>query len=451
MVFLDLPGYGGIVKQALEKAGAQVGSQILVKTKQGSFEGVLLPKTAYSASGLIVLKLDSGYNTAITFSAGDSIEKIGGGSRLESRPSIVVKARKDLPKISLVSTGGTIAARVDYRLGGVKTVLTPQEILETTPELSQIVSLTSIKSPFIMWSENFSPQQWIRMAKECVSELNSGVNGVVLTQGTDTIGYTSAALSFMIKDQNKPVVVTGAQRSPDRGSFDGKQNLICSSVYAANSNTSETVVAFHSSSSDGSCDVMRGTKVRKMHSTRRDAFKSINDSPIARVYPSGKIDFLQKTSQSKKEDCVLDAVFEEKTTLVKAYPGSNPELIDFFVDKKYRGIVVEATALGQVPTHTSDEKFSWSNSIKRAIDDGVVVAFATQCLYGVVSPYVYEGAREMDKLGVVYCSDMLSETAFVKLGWLLGHKGFDEKKVSALMKENLRGEYNPRLKEREFE
>ena len=436
--------YSKQLKKILEEKKIAEGDRVAVFSRGEKLEGILMPQIEGGDAEAVVIKLDNGYNIGVKPERIDSLsqkQKIV----LEKTVKRGLSKKSGLPKISLIATGGTIASRVDYKLGGVKAVLTPEEIFYNSPEISEIASFEKISSPFTVWSENMTPREWQKIAGETARQLNSGSNGVIVTHGTDTLHFTSAALSFMLRGLNKPVALVGAQRSPDRGSFDGSMNLACACHYVAKSGMAEVAIVMHATSSDDYCIAIRGTKARKMHSSRRDAFRPINDTPLAKIWPSGKIEELQeakKTGEGGK--VVADTKFEEKVALIKAYPGSPPELIDFLVEKKYRGIVVEATALGQVPTYTLDKKFSWTPAIKNALESGVVVAFATQCIYGSTSPFVYEPARLMHNMGVVHCEDTLPEVAYIKLGWVLAHsKNAVEAKKRML--ENIAGEINPRL------
>ncbi len=449
--------YSKQIEAALAAKKIAAGDRVRATSRGANYSGMLLPRAEGGNDATLVLKLASGYNIGITPDSPQAIEKESAGSpQLEKTIGRKLAKKGGLPKISVVATGGTIASRVDYRLGGVKSVLSPEEIFYNAPELGEIASFEKISRPFTTWSENMTPAEWQKIAEETAKELNAGADGVVVTHGTDTLHYTAAALSFMLKNLDRPVALVGAQRSPDRGSFDGAMNLACACHYIARSQMAEVAIVMHATSSDDYCIALRGTKVRKMHTSRRDAFRPINDSPLANIWPDGKIEKLQeplRKAAGKREEygkVEADNKFENKVALIKAYPGSPPELIDFLVEKKYRGIVVEATALGQVPTYTLDEKFSWTPAVKNAIEQGVVVAFATQSLYGRTSPFVYEPARLMHNLGVIHCQDMLPETAYIKLGWLLGHRELSFDEVGKKMLENIAGEINPRLSATQF-
>ncbi len=445
----SLPRLG---KSALEKLGVREYDRVRLKTGGMEVAGTVMPRTEFADRNALVLKLDNGYNVGISAASVESVEKAE--QRLaagKEKASGARKFSKDLPNVSLIATGGTIASTVDYGFGGVRPMLAPEDLLLTTPALAQVANFKSLLSPFSIASENMTPNEWITLAKLAEKELNGGVDGLLLTHGTDTLHFTSAALSFMLADLPKPVGLIGAQRSPDRGSFDGSVNLLCGAFYAARSDIAEVAIVMHGTSDDDYCYALRGTKARKMHTSRRDAFRPVNDVPLAKIWPDGRIDTLNRKYRKRGTgETVADAVFENKTAMLKAYPHSEPELLDLLVDKGYKGIVIEATALGHVQMSTLDPNNSWRGKIKRAIGEGVVLAVATQSLYGRTHPYVYEPARELLSQGVVFCSDMLPEVAYVKLGWLLGHEEYDNATVRELMAKNIAGEINERHTEEMF-
>lgn len=415
---------------------AKVGEYIKVTTDKGEHRGIVMPRPKLAAKDHIILKLDSGYNMGISESRIKSIEKLAKKEKNEPSKKISVKQDPRLPTVDFLGCGGTIASKVDYETGGVKWAMEPSEIFSTVPELTSITNIGRADLLFNIFSESMTPTHWIKMAKEAKGSLDSGADGVVLLHGTDTMGYSSAALSFMLSDLSGPVILTGSQRSSDRGSSDSALNLICSSI-GASSDLGEVCVCMHKDSSDGSCLAHRGVRVRKMHTSRRNAFCSINSSPLLEIFPNGKI---EKLSDYRKRGGgnVLSGKFEEKIALVKSHPGSS-EIIDFYTDKGFAGLVVEATGLGQVPE-------SWSKAIIRAIESGIHVVFSAQTIGGRLNPYVYEPARKMKSAGVIYAEDMLSETAYVKLGWLLGC-GLDPRTE---MTKNYCGEISLRSEEREY-
>jgi glutamyl-tRNA(Gln) amidotransferase subunit D len=418
------------------------GDRIKVKTENQTFEGILLPRSELEDEDHITIKLDNGYNIGISIKGGHT-EVLGTEERLQVFPEVELEKREGLPEISMIATGGTIASRLDYRTGGVHMLMEPREIFFTTPELAELVSLKKVVSPFRVGSESMTFKEYPIIAELAAKELNEGVSGVLITHGTDTLHYTSAILSFMLQNLHNPVCLVGAQRSPDRGSFDGAVNLICSALTAGYSDIGEVVIVMHGETSDTYCSVLRGTKVRKMHTTRRDAFQPINGRELARVWPSGDIEYLTDYRARKNTEVYADTALQEKVAFLKAHPNCNPELLDFLVDNHYKGVLIEATALGHLPTDTVNPEYSWIPAVKRAREEGVHIAFATQCLYGRVNPYVYTNARLMFNLGVIYVEDMLPEVAFLKLAWVLGHTENDEE-VRQMMLHNYSGEITMR-------
>ncbi|HOC77722.1 MAG TPA: Glu-tRNA(Gln) amidotransferase subunit GatD [Methanofastidiosum sp.] len=420
----------------------EVGDEIVLVKGDVTYHGIVIPSPKKDS---IIVKLSNGYNIGFRKDS-VTISKIEKKQKPKIFSEVKFKKRADLPEISIISTGGTIASRVDYETGGVRWLMKPEEIFFMAPELSDITSFRNIVSPFQIASESMTFECYRILAKEAAKELNSGSQGVIITHGTDTLHYTSAALSFMLQNLSKPVCLIGAQRSPDRGSFDGSMNLICGSYIAGHSDIGESVIVMHGEMSDTYCNVLRGTKVRKMHSTRRDTFRPVNTSPLARVYMNGKIEKLSDYRPRNNDNEVFaDVELEERTAIIKAYPNFNPDIINYYIDKGYKGLVVEASALGHVPTDTIDEKFSWIKSIKRAREEGIIIVFATQCLFGRVDPFVYSNGRIMEEMGVIYAEDMLPETAYLKLSWILGHTN-EYFEVKRNMLDNMVGEINYRIK-----
>jgi glutamyl-tRNA(Gln) amidotransferase subunit D len=436
--------YAAELRKALDKAGAKEGERLTLEKDGKSYEGVLMPRSEFGDAHCIILKQDNGYNIGIRFDAKTSLKKAGKKVVAEKLIYAKLEQNKKLPQISLLSTGGTIACKVDYETGGVAPALNAEEILHAVPELLSWVYIRDFKQLSQIASEDLLPENWKNMAESIAKELNSGLEGVVVTHGTDTMHFSTAAMAFMLRGLNKPVVFVGSQRSSDRGSSDAAMNLICGSYVAGYSDIAEVGICMHASSSDNICFFSRGTKVRKMHTSRRDTFRPINEPPLAKVWPFGRMEIVNKNYRKKFEgEVTADTKFEEKVALVKSYPGSDPDYIRWLVERKNRGIVVEATGLGHVPTQPMDKSKSWLPAIKEAIDKGVTVAFAPQTIYGRLHPLVYANLRKMYEAGVVYCEDMLPETAYVKLGWVLGHEK-DPQKVKELMLTNVAGEISPR-------
>lgn len=414
----------------------------IIKTDGEKVKGRLIE--SYDKDVLLV-KLESGYNIGIKKDdiKGISVEK---RERQESKKE-EIKQNTKLPSVSVIMTGGTIASKLDYNTGGVKWLMNPDEIFSIAPKVFDITRIKIIEKPFMLASENMTPKEWKILATKTAELLNKPENkGVIITHGTDTLHYTAAALSFMLKNINKPVVLTYAQRSTDRGSSDTALNLACSGK-AALSDIAEVMLVGHATTNDDYCIAIRGTKARKMHTSRRDTFRPINDLPIAKIYPD-RIEALQ--DYKKRNDNLkakADTKFEEKIALVKYYPGAKPDILEFYAEKGYKGIIIEATGLGHVATEES--RNNWLPAIKECIRKGIIICFAAQTIYGRLDPYVYSPGRKLADMGVIFLEDMLPETAYVKLGWVLGHTSYPAK-VKGMMLENYAGEINKRINEESF-
>jgi glutamyl-tRNA(Gln) amidotransferase subunit D len=399
------------------------GKRVRIRAKGKVFEGVVMP----SFTGNLVLKLDSGYNVGfVEYELLEVLEEI---EKFPVKPEL--KKKEGLPDVKIISTGGTIASRVDYRTGAVTSQFTAEEIISDIPELAEICNI-SAELLYNILSENMKPSYWIELARR-VYEALKNYEGVIVTHGTDTMHYSSAAVSFMLSTP-KPVIFVGAQRSSDRPSSDAAMNLLCSAKLSI-SDVGEVLVCMHGSTNDDFCLAHRGVKVRKMHTSRRDAFQSINTRPVAKVlYPSLEIEWLSWRYKRGERELTLRDRLEEKVVLLKFFPGLSAEILDFFYSKGYRGFVIEGTGLGHVST-------DWIETLKRICEDSVVV-MTSQCLYGRVCDRVYDTGRDLLRVGVIEGEDMLPETALVKLMFLLGN--YDIETAKRLVRVNLVGEIEPR-------
>ncbi len=403
---------------------AEVYDKVRVERDGIEYEGILMP----SQTGNIVLKLKNGYNIGIKSDARITLlEKKK--EQIETIPAPLKRDEK-LPNVSILSTGGTIASKVDYRTGAVTSQFTAEDILNAIPELSEIANY-NCRMIFSILSENMRPSYWVELARAVYEEIKSGAEGVIITHGTDTMSYTAAALSFMLSTP-VPIVLVGSQRSADRPSSDNAMNAICA-ARVATSDIAEVCVVMHGSMSDDFCYIHRGTKVRKMHTSRRDAFKSINSLPIGKVdYPSGRISFnLPYTKRDEKKLAINDKL-EDKCVLIKYVTGMKGELLLLYKDAGYKGLVIEGTGLGHVST-------GWIPFIKEIIEAGIPVVMTSQCIHGRICDRVYDTGRDLLKAGVIEAGDMIPEVALVKLMWVLGQTS-DMEKVKEMMQTNIAGE-----------
>jgi len=432
--------YSKKIQDKLKELGVEIGDRVRIKGRGEVCEGILMPKQELGDPDAIVIRLSNGYSVGLNFE-GAELEKLEGHKKIGFKSGEdKVRHAPGKPVLSIISTGGTVASRVDYTTGGVYASYSASDLVSTVPELGEF----NIDSKFLfgIMSEDMTPEHWREIAKAVFKELKSDASGVVVTHGTDTMHFSTAALSFMLRDLNKPVVFTGSQRSSDRGSSDSFINLLCAAHFASKSDVAEVSLVMHGSSNDDFCYAHRGTKVRKLHTSKRDAFKNVNDEPLAKVFPNGKIEIINSKYRKRNESEVsLDDKLEEKVALIKVYPGIDPAVFDFYLGKKFKGFVIEGTGLGHVPT--TIEKYSLIPKIREATSAGIPVCITSQCIFGRVHEFVYANLRKEFEAGAIFCGDMLPEVAYVKLMHALAHSK-DLEEVKKMMLTNIAGELNER-------
>ena len=426
-----LKGYKREGKEILEKNSIGIWDIVQVRTKRGDYEGIILPRSEYSDSHFIEIKLKNNYNIGIKVSDIYEIKKIGNQEATYKIPEREFPFNKNLPNLKLFGTGGTVASRLDYTTGAVIPSFTPGELYSTVPELAEICNL-DCEIVFEILSENMNVENWQKLAKKVKKVVDSGINGIMIGHGTDTMSFTSAALSFMLKDLSIPVVLVGSQRSSDRPSSDAAFNLINAAV-VANSDIAEVVVTMLGSSSHDYGLIHRGTLVRKMHTSVRNTFRTINNIPLGMVQNRKIKMFTDEYKVRSKLETQAITNFEKKIALIYSYPEMDNELINFYVDKGYRGIVFAGTGLGHIPTTLYD-------SLKRAIQEGITILMTSQTLHGFVGMNVYSTGRELQNIGIIPGQNLLPEVAYVKLGWVLGQTGNPDEIKNLLLK-NIAGEY----------
>lgn len=423
--------YKKLAKSFLDSANVSIGDTVKVEKNKVFYEGMLLDRSEDSDDGYIVLKLDSGYNLGVNI-LDAKIELIKKGKEPKIQfDSLKIEEDTNRMDISIISTGGTVSSVIDYKTGAVHPAFTADDLLRANPELLDIANY-KVKALYNILSENMKPEYWVEAANSIANEISDGVDGVVVAHGTDTMHYTSAALSFILETP-VPVVVTGAQRSSDRPSTDAYLNLF-NSIGAAKSEIADITVCMHEGLDDGYCCLHKGTKVRKMHTSRRDTFRSINSEPIARLKDSKIININPNVDYNKRgsRDLILRDKLESKIAIIKSFPGIQNELIDYHIDKGFKGLVIEGTGLGHVPDYMLD-------SIKRANNENIPIIMTSQCLYGKVNMNVYSTGRKLINANVISGGDMTPEVAYVKLCWALGQNDkFDE--VKNIMETNIAGE-----------
>lgn len=408
------------------------------------YEGTLI-ESAETEKDIVLLKLGNGYNIGFSRKEIQEIKLVEKGK--ESDIKIDLKKDKEKANIAMVVTGGTIAARLNPKKGGVDWLDSPESLFKYYPEIFEKVNIVRLETPFMKASEDMDYKDWQKTAKIVSDLLNdSNIEGIIITHGTDFLHYTSAALSFFLGKVNKPVVLTYSQRSIDRASSDANLNLVCSAI-AATSEIAEVMLVGHASSSDDYCYAMPGSKVRKMHTSRRDAFKVINGKAYAKIFPDRTEILRDFNRRNNGKKIKIDNKFESKVALLKFYPGQDPDILDYYVKKGYKGLILEMGALGHVATMRARE--GWTAKLKEVQKAGLIICATTQCINGRVDPLVYSNGRELMETGIIYMEDVTSETAFVKLGWVLGHTEWAKSRdvVKQKMLENYTGEFSKILEE----
>ena len=430
-----LPGYRGKLREILEAACVGVGDVLRVTTGGFVAEGTLMPRVESADECHLVLKQRTGYNVGLSYSKNLKVEKIGEAVKPDFRPPPLPPVKKGLPKVSIISTGGTIASRVDYITGGVYAAMSSRDLLSIVPELADIAQIEAAIL-YSVFSENINSDHWTGMACEVAKRIKEGVDGVVVTHGTDTMGYSAAALAFALQKLPVPVVFVGSQRSSDRPSADSATNLVAAVTAAAYAPIAGVVLGMHEGTGDDSIIFHPGVKVRKCHTSTRYAFQTVNTIPVAR-FKDNRITVLDESFRRRQDsELVVRERFEKKVALLKFHPGFNSLIIESLIDSGFRGIVFEGTGLG----HVSEQCY---DAIERASYEGILMGMTSQCIWGRVNMNVYSMGRELTRRGVEPLADMLPETALVKLMWSLGNTGNVEE-ARRLLKMNVVGEYNPR-------
>ena len=412
--------YSDEISKMIEAADAKEGSKILLTVSGSEYTGILMPHKDSSAPDIIVIKMKNGYYAGLRIGKGDKI-KVLEQPVIKETATVSRKPKKELPDIVLIGTGGTIGSQADAGSGTALPVLSAERLLETVPDIFGTANIKA-RSLMSVFSENIRIKDWQEMAKAVEEEMNAGADAVIISHGTDTMGYSAAALSFMLRELSGPVVFTGAQRSPERPSSDAPGNLSAAVRFCVSSKAAGVYAVMHDTMNDDSYAVHRGTRVRKMHTSRRDAFRSINTVPAAKMNASEIIITGDLPAPSKKT--VVKPKMEEKVILLHYFPGMDPAVFrDAVMGSK--GVVIAGTGLG----HVSD---GIASLLKDAVDNGTVVVMTSQCINGPTGMNVYDTGRKLQRSGVIPVTDMLPETAYVKLMWVLANSK-DVKEAKEMM------------------
>jgi glutamyl-tRNA(Gln) amidotransferase subunit D len=421
------------LKEFYKKNQVKEGDYLSFDYNKQNITGTIIP----SNSKTLMIKINTGYNAGFDTSKIENVKKEGESKGVGKAKILTIKKNKNLPTIAILHTGGTIASRVNYSTGGVIASFDEKDMVTLFPELMDIAN---IETELIanMMSEDMQIKEFQKISSAVSEQIKKEVKGIIIGHGTDMLGYSAAALAFELENCPIPVLIVGTQRSTDRGSSDGAMNLISAATFIAETNFKGVGVCMHNSTNDDNCSIINATKVRKMHTSRRDAFKPINDNPIALVnYKTKEIKWIKNQAKMEKSTGKFKLLnkFEEKVGLIKMHPWTSEKEIELYKKEKYAGLIIEGTGLGHTPIR---EKDSFVKKLKELVDSGCVVGITSQCLYGRTNSTVYTNLRKVAETGTIYCEDMLPETALMKLSWLLGN--YSKKEAIELLSKNLRGE-----------
>ena len=408
-------------KKFITDNGAEVHDRVRIETGDLTYEGLILPKHNFSEDNIIIIKLDNGYNIGIS----TENAKMTLISKAEKKDTVThsKKENKELPNISILGTGGTIASFVDYKTGAVSPAITAEQLVNSVKALDEVANV-SAEPLFSLASEDMKPEHWEGMATKVKEMHDKNNHGIVIGHGTDTMSYSAAALSFQLPEISNPVVFTGAQRSPDRPSSDAHLNLV-GAAKVAMSDLGEISIAMHETTNDENVAIWRGNRARKAHSSKRDAFRTPNEGPLGIV--KDKIEWKDKY-RSTVENTTIQAGFDENIGMIWSHPGLKIEDWENIVSRK-NGVVIAGTGLGHINSDLL-------GAIEKTSKD-IPVAMSSQCLSGSTNLNVYRNGRKLLESGVIETYDMLPETALVKMMWLSKHH---QDNVRDMMGQNLVGE-----------
>ena len=428
--------YSREILDELEEKNIETGDIIEVNGKKGR----LMPKPSTGNPEAVNLKLDSGYNIGLEPETIELVEK-----REESGTEVKTDSKHDESKkdILILHTGGTIASRVSYETGGVKASFEQEDMVRMYPEVIEEANIHSEVYVGKIMSEDMEPGHWQGIARK-IDELKDEYDGIIIGHGTDTLADTGAALSLMLKGIDTGVLLVGAQRSSDRPSTDARMNLYCATKFLSETDFTGIGICMHNSSSDDVCDILPGPKARKMHTSRRDAFKPINAEPVAAVnYDNDEIDYEETRAEND-----YDPNFELNGNVgfFKVRPGTRPEELQFLIEQDYDGVIIEGTGLGHMPISAFDEETEHHEQIQEKLEElteDTLVVMTSNCINGRINMDVYDNQVKVKKRGVIESEDMHPELAYVKLMWSLGQTE-DLEEAREIFRENRNGEIRER-------
>jgi glutamyl-tRNA(Gln) amidotransferase subunit D len=382
----EYTGYDGNSLEFLKKNKISIGDSVKILADI-TYSGIIMPRYEHSDDKHIVLKLKSGYNIGLEISKIENIEKNQSAEKIVDKKENIEK-NENLPNILLLSTGGTIASKIDYRTGAVTPILTAEELNSSVPELSKIANIDA-KVLFSEYSENIMPEHWLKIAEQVKEYSKSKYSGIIIAHGTDTMHYTSSYLSFSLAGFPIPIALVGSQRSSDRASSDAALNLIGATKFLTECKTNGIYIVMHQDENDETIACHIGTRVRKNHTSKRGAFQTIGDDP-AFLIVNNEVHKNRKTDFFTNKEFEPKITISEKVALVKYYPGYDPSLLKNLIESDYKAIIFEGTGLG----HIGEKMYPM---VKMANEKGIFMGMTSQCIDGRVRMTVYESGRDLRK------------------------------------------------------
>lgn len=315
--------------------------------------------------------------------------------------------------ILLIATGGTIASKKTEE--GLAPRITSEELLGYVPEIREFCNVDAMQLINID-STNIQPEYWGLMA-ETIERNYGKYDGFVISHGTDTMAYTSAALSYLIQNPDKPVIITGAQKPINADITDAKKNLLDSFRFAAEKGVGGVYLVF-----DGKAIV--GTRARKVKSKSYSAFESIN-FPVAAIIDDSRITRYIRNEKSAEPVKFYKNIYPS-IFLLKLAPGMEPDVLDY-IGEKYEGVVIESYGVGGLPFQ---DKRNFLEKLGTLTEKGKIIVIATQVMFEGSDMGIYEvGVRALKKYRVLQAYDMTIEAAVTKLMWIMAQtRDFDRVK-----------------------
>jgi L-asparaginase len=305
-------------------------------------------------------------------------------------------------RVLIVTTGGTITMLRDG-CGGLSPCNEAADLLGCVPELERVADVEVL--PLVnIDSSDMQPSLWLQLAREIYSRMDA-YDGFVVTHGTDTLSYTAAALSFMLQELPKPVILTGAQVPLDEIGTDGRMNLI-NAVRTATADFAEVAVVFGS-------QIIRGTRAKKMSVFDMQAIVSVKSVPLGNI--GLRVRWNGPVRRRGPRRALLQAFLDDNVGLFTVYPGVRPELLAHLAET-HDGVVLVGFGAGHIPT----QERSLVPPIRAATERGIPIVVCTPCLFGSTQMQLYKVGRAALDAGAIPAADMTPETTLVKLMWVLG-------------------------------